>query len=494
MGIIINQSFKNMVTTYFGFGIGAVNTLFLFTYFLEKEYYGLISFLLSAANLIWPLMAFGVHNTLVKFYSSYKTRETRDKFLTLILVLPLMVSLLLGLLGFFSYSLLLDYFSGGNELVQPYVWLIFVIAVATAYFEVFFAWSKVNYHSVFGNFMKEVFHRICITVLLFLVFLEVLSVEYFVYAMAGVFLLRAGAMQIYAFSLYKPKFNFSLPYNIASILKYSALILIAGSVAMILLDLDKVMIEHYLPIGEVAVYGIAVYIATVISVPQKAMHQITHPLTANLLNEKDREGLDDLYKRSSLSLLVVSALIFILIIVNLNMLYELIPEEYQMSTMIVLLISLVKLYDNMLGNNNSILFNSDYYRLVLVVGVFLAILAFVFNLIFIPLLGIFGAALATFLAFSIYNTSKIFLVFQKFKMHPFSRKTLIILLFTAVLTAGFYYWEFPFHPIINIILKSALVSIVYMGAALRFGFSSDVTGLVSGMYSKVTSSHKSGNP
>jgi O-antigen/teichoic acid export membrane protein len=487
MGIIINQSFKNMVTTYFGFGIGAINTLFLFTYFLEKEYYGLVSFLLSAANLIWPLMAFGVHNTLVKFYSSYKTRETRDKFLSLILALPLLVSVILGIIGFISYGLLLDYFSGGNELVQPYVWLIFVIAVATAYFEVFFAWSKVNYQSVFGNFMKEVFHRLCITLLLFLVYFDLLTVENFIYAMAGVFILRAGAMQVYSFSLYKPKFHFSLPYNISSILKYSALILIAGSVAMILLDLDKVMIEHYLPIGEVAVYGIAVYIATVISVPQKAMHQITHPLTASLLNEKDRPGLDDLYKRSSLSLLVVSALIFILIIVNLNMLYELIPEEYQISTLIVLLISLVKLYDNMLGNNNSILFNSDYYRLVLVVGVILAVLAFVFNLILIPVLGILGAALATFLAFSIYNTSKIFLVFQKFKMHPFSWKTLFILLFTAGITAGFYFWEFPFHPIVNIILKSILVSLLYLAVALRFNFSNDITVLVSGLYSKFTS-------
>jgi O-antigen/teichoic acid export membrane protein len=98
MGIIINQSFKNMVTTYLGFGIGAINTLFLFTYFLEKEYYGLVSFLLSAANLIWPLMAFGVHNTLVKFYSSYKTKPERDKLLTLVLFLPILVSIVLGLL------------------------------------------------------------------------------------------------------------------------------------------------------------------------------------------------------------------------------------------------------------------------------------------------------------------------------------------------------------------------------------------------------------
>src|SRR5690606_23303229 len=478
MGVIINQSFKNMVTTYLGFGIGAINTLFLFTYFLEKEYYGLVSFLLSAANLIWPLMAFGVHNTLVKFYSSYKSKPERDKLLNLVLFLPILVSLIIGTIGYLEYSYLLDYFEAGNELVQPYIWLIFVIALATAYFEVFFAWSKVNYKSVFGNFMKEVFHRLCITILLLGVYFDLISVQTFIYAMAGVFILRMGIMKIYAFSLYMPQWKLELPHNATSVFKYSALILIAGSVAMILLDLDKVMIEHYLPIENVAVYGIAVYIATVISVPQKAMHQIVHPLTATMLNEKDKVGMEDLYKRSSLSLLVVSAIIFVLIIVNLNQLYALIPEEYQISTLIVLLISLVKLYDNMLGNNNSILFNSDYYRLVLVVGVILAGMAFVFNMLLIPVFGIMGAALATFLAFFIYNTSKIFIVLNKFKMHPFTGTTLYILLFTAVLTAGFYYWEFPFHPVINIILKSLLVSIIYMGVAVKFEFSRDVNDLL----------------
>ncbi len=468
-----------MVTTYLGFGIGAINTLFLFTYFLEKEYYGLVSFLLSAANLIWPLMAFGVHNTLVKFYTSYKTKQDKDKLLNLILILPLGVSLILGITGYFSYSYLLEYFDAGNELVQPYIWLIYVIAIATAYFEIFFAWCKVNFQSVFGNFMKEVFHRICITILLFGVYFKLINVEQFIYLMAAVFVFRALVLMLYAFSLYVPKFRLVFPANMISVLKYSALILIAGSIAMILLDLDKVMIEHYLPIENVAVYGIAVYIATVISVPQKAMHQIVHPLTANMLNEKDKKGLEDLYKRSSLSLLVISAIIFILIIVNLNQLYALIPEDYQISTAIVVLISLVKLYDNMLGNNNSILFNSDYYRLVLGVGVVLAIMAFIFNMIFIPRFGIMGAAIATFLAFFIYNTSKIYIVIKKFKMHPFSVKTGYILLFTGILTAGFYYWEFPFHPIINILLKSLLVSLVYIGIAYKFNFSQDVNLLIS---------------
>lgn len=145
----------------------------------------------------------------------------------------------------------------------------------------------------------------------------------------------------------------------------------------------------------------------------------------------------------------------------------------------MLLISLVKLYDNMLGNNNSILFNSDYYRLVLVFGVVLAFLAFAFNIILIPEFGIMGAAIATFLAFAIYNTSKIFIVLRKFKMQPFSVKTIYILLFSAMLTFGFYFWEFPFHPLINIALKSILVSIVYILVAVKFNFSEDINIQVS---------------
>src|SRR5690606_7205880 len=196
-----------------GFGIGAINTLFLYTNFLEQEYYGLVSFLLSAANLLWPLMAFGVHNTLVKFYSSYDSKTEKDRLLSMVLFLPLFLALFLSSIGLLSYDLILGYFADGNTLVQPYVWLIFVIAVATAYFEVFFSWSKINYQSVFGNMMREVFHRVCISLLLVGVYLDWISVENFIYSTGAVFVLRAFLMMLYAFGLYLPQLSFSLPKN-----------------------------------------------------------------------------------------------------------------------------------------------------------------------------------------------------------------------------------------------------------------------------------------
>lgn len=478
MGIIINQSFKNMVTTYIGFGVGAVNTLFLFTYFLEKEYYGLVSFLLSASNLIWPFLVFGVHSTLIKFFTSYKTRGEQDRLLNLVLYAPAIAAIILGVIGVIGYDYLLDYFEGENNLVRPYIWLIFLIALATAYFEVFFSWSKIYYKSVFGNLMKEVFHRICISLLLFAVFFKLINVDVFIYGMAGVYVFRTLVMAAYAFSLHPPKFKLQFPENLSPVLKYSALILLAASVATVLLDLDKVMIEHYLPIENVAIYGIAVYIATVISVPQKAMHQITNPMTAEMLNKKDKAGLKDLYVKSSLNLLIVSGLIFVWIITNVNELYELIPDEYSISLFVVLLISLVKLYDNLLGNNNSILFNSDYYRIVLAVGVILVIVAFVLNLLLIPQFGIEGAAAASFIAFFLYNTSKVYIVLKKFKIQPFTTGTGIVMLLTILFSVGFYFWDFPFHPILNIAIKAIITGLLYIFIIYRLHISEDVNSIL----------------
>lgn len=478
MGIVLNQSFRNIISTYVGFGIGAVNVLLLYPHFLSEEYYGLVTFLLSAGNLIWPLMAFGSHNALVKFYSSYKTKLERDKLLTWSLVLPLFAALFLGTLGLAFYGLVMDYFDGQNSLVKPYVWLIYAIAVAVAYFEVFFAWGKVQLKSVFGNFMREVFHRVCTMVLLILVFYGMISVETFVYLLVLVYVLRTLLIGIYALCLYRPRFVFEYPRNKLQVLKYAFLMLIAGSVAMALLDLDKVMIEYYLPIENVAVYAIAIFIASVVAVPVRAMNQIMSPLTASLLNQNDKIGMEDLYKRSSVSLLVVGGLVFLLIIANVNQLYRIIPEEYHIGASVVFLISVVRLYDNLLGNANSILFNSNYYRLVLLLGVLLVATAIVLNLLMIPRFGIYGAAYATFIAFFVFNSIRLLVVYKKFDLHPFSRKTFVVLMCIAVLTGAFYFWDFTWSPLLNIAIKSCLICAAYILLIYRFNISKDISVLI----------------
>lgn len=475
MGIVASQSFKNIISTYLGFFIGAINTLFLYTEFLSNEYYGMVGYMLSLAYVIMPLMAFGVHNTLVKFYSSFKTRVSLNSFLTLMLLLPMAIIIPLILVTYTSYDVFANFLSQKNEIIKEYLWHTICIAIGLAYFEVFFAWAKVQMQTVFGNFMKEVFHRVGTMVLLFLLYFKIVDVEQFMMGLVAIYALRALVMMFYAFSIKFPVITFKKTNNIGDILKYSFLIIIAGSIATVLLDVDKVMLGYYIDIEQIAYYNVAIFIATVIAVPQRSMHQILMPLSAKYLNDKDFEALEDLYKRSSLNLFVVGGLIFLLIILNINQLYYIIPEEFSGGLFVVFVISISKLYDTVLGSNNAILFNSNYYRVVLVLGIVLVVLMVLLNMVFIPWLGINGAGVATFIAVFTYNTIKLYFVYSKFKIFPFTRYTLKIggLLLGCILF--FYFWEFPFNPIINIALKSTLITVIYVFVVYKFNFSEDIT-------------------
>ena len=154
------------------------------------------------------------------------------------------------------------------------------------------------------------------------------------------------------------------------------------------------------------------------------------------------------------------------------------PDDYTGGLIIVFVIGLAKLYDNALGNNNAILFNSDYYRVVLLLGVLLAVSTVILNALFIPEFGINGAAYASCITIFLYNTIKVVFVYLKFKMQPFTintYKTLALIIFSGFC---FYFWEFPFHPIINIALKSLLLSVFYGFVVYRFNLSSDITALI----------------
>ena len=118
MGIVINQSIKNTVITYIGFAIGAINTLFMYPHFLGDDFYGLTNYILSSANVIFPLMAFGVHNTLIKFFSEYKTEKEKSQFFSFILAIPLLAIVPIFIFGTIFYPEIATFlYKKNNEII-----------------------------------------------------------------------------------------------------------------------------------------------------------------------------------------------------------------------------------------------------------------------------------------------------------------------------------------------------------------------------------------
>ncbi|MDI1317103.1 oligosaccharide flippase family protein [Flavobacterium sp.] len=478
MGIVQSQSIKNTIITFFGFGIGAVNALFLYTQFLGKMHYGIVATVLSGANILMPLMAFGIHNTLIRFYAHCKSEKEREEFLTFILLMPLLFIIPLLVLFYFFQEPISVFLLKENPELKPFLWLIPLVGLFMGYFEIFYAWVKVHMQSVFGNFISEVVVRLTIMLLLFSVYWQWISKDTFIYCLALAYFLQLFATMLYAFKVKMPVLRFVIPHNVKEIFGYSFFIIISGGVAVMLVDFDKVMIPSYLKVTENALYSVAIFIATVIIVPSRAMTQIIYPITAKLMAENKHDELNDLYKKSAINLQVIGGLLMLGIFLNINQIYLLIPGNYATGTLVVFLIGLSKFYDLILGNNNAIILNTKYYKTVLAFGFLLVFLMIGLNVFFIPLYGIVGAALATLISVLVYNTIKLLFVVKKMDLYPFTTKTLKSFAIIALVFLAFYFWEFPFYPIINIGLKSILISVIYVFLNYKLNISTEVNGVI----------------
>ncbi len=486
MGIVFNQSFKNTLILILGFAIGGINVLFLYTHFLEAEYFGLVTFLLSSANLVMPLLVFGMQHTIVKFFSSYGTREEQDNFLILALVLPLLFIVPLAFIGTLFYSEIAQFLSRENIIIEQYTYLIFAVAVFMGYFEVFYAWSRVQLKSVFGGFVREIFARICVSALLVSVYFGWIGNETFVYAVALVYLLRMIIMKIYALWVYLPRFRgFSLPSNIREIMSFSVYIILAGSAGTILLEIDKFMIPQLTDIAEVAYYSVGVYIASVIAIPNRAMQQIINPITAKELNANNLAEVENLYRRSSLNLLIVGGLLFLLINSNIREIYQFIDRpEYTAGMSIVLIISLSELIKLSLGTNGAILTNSNLYRILFYFSLGMAASVFVLNKVLIESMGIEGAALATLIVVLVFGVIRVYYVYRKLAMQPFDRKSGVVLLLIGLIFAVFFSIQLNLPPLIAILIKSILISLIFFFLILRMRISEDLNSFFNNLVSR----------
>ena len=495
MGIVLKQSFRNTIIIYGAFLIGGINTIVFYPRFLESEFYGMVTFLLSASNLIMPLTAFGIQYTIVKFYSSYETKEQKDKFLSSVIFLPLFIALPIGFLWDYCHEWIMNKVTKENQIIESYTFSIYLIAVACAYFELFYSWTKVQLQTIFGNVLKELWNRVVVLILLVAVFLGVITKVEFIFYLTVAYILRAFVMMFYAFSMYFPKFYFKFPDNYLEVLKYSGYIILAGSAGAILLDIDKIMIPGKDAIEKAAYYSVAVFIGSFIEAPSRAMTQILQPLTSKSLNEFNTREVESLYKKSSINLLLVGGLFFLLVNCGVGELFKLMEDKgYAGGEYVVLMISFAKLYTMFLGSNGAIINNSKFYKVALPLALGMSLLVYFLNTFFYYTLniGTDGLALATLITLLIFNTVKLWFVHQKFTITPFTENTWKMILIIMVLFGAFYFWdfsvpeveilEFKITPLINIALKSILITVTYVYIVLKLKISNEIGQLLKKYY------------
>jgi O-antigen/teichoic acid export membrane protein len=478
MGIVIRNSAWNLVITAVGFVLGALNVLILATTYLEDQYYGLWGYVLSMGFLLFPFMSFGIHNTIVKFHSSFDDKEKRDAFLIKMLVWPLLAIVPLTVGFWLLEEPITLVLAQKNAIVGAFLWHILAIAIFEAYFEIFYAWTKVHMKTIGGNFLKEVFYRAGATISLLLLAAGIIDQVAFINSLVVIYGLRLLVMCYLALRTYMPKFLWQPVAQKRELITYSLLMIIAGSVSTALLDLDKAMINNYEILDQISYYNVAVFIAAVIAVPARGMAQIMHPLTAGYLNSNNMEALEKLYKRSSLNLSIISGFLLVIIVCNVHEFYTFLPPEFAVAIPVVFFIVAVKYAESLLGNNSAILYNSNLYKVTLWLGLALTVIAVVLNMLLIPKYGINGAAVATCAAYLSYGFIKAWYVHRQMGIHPWTEETWKSIALIIIFVQSFYFWNFPWNPAVNITLKSTLITVFYALVVYNSNVSKELNALV----------------
>ena len=468
MGVVQRQSIKSSIVVYVGVIFGFVIQIILFPSFFTAEQVGLIAFILASANILAAFVQFGIPSTIVRYRQKVKEDGTENRFFWYSISVPVIIFAVLCAL-FFG-------FKGGNLLHEisdnvsagHYYSFIALFTLLIAFFGVLSAHSRSFLRIVVPNILEKVVIRALLVALVILYVLNVFDFQQFMIGYVLIYVLLLIAIIIYVNRLHPVGLGKMEPQlgsqSIRSMLTFGGLSFLSTMGDQVVNNIDVIMVTRFLDLEAAGIYKTTYYMGAIIALPMNSLGQIASPIYANAWHNNDTDKVEEMYKKSSINLSIIGLLLFTLVYINVDNIFSMMPkngEIYRIGRNVVVLIALGKFFSMVLGLNSHLIANSKYYYVNLVSVLFLAGLTIGTNYLFIPDYGIVGAAFASVLSLIVYNLMKLLYIRVQFKMHPFSSKTITVLLLGAALIGLNYLLPKLTNVYVDSAYRSILILLVF---------------------------------
>ena len=438
MGIVVRQSIKGSIMNYLGVLVGFITTFFIVTKYLTTEEVGLTRVLVDASILLSGLAQLGTSTSAMRYYPYFKDEKERDHgFFGWSVIIPFIGFIIFSILFFVFKQPIVNYFSKNSELFVDYIYFVIPMAFFMTYLLVFETNSNLLMRIVVPKFIREVGIRLMTLVVYLLYAFDVINLDGMVVSLCLTYGIATVLNIIYLFSLKKISFKIQ-PAFVSKWLRKDfilyTLFLIATSLAGNLIPvLNTFFVSGKLGLAVAGINTIAVYIASMVEIPYRSLAAISRPQISQGMKDNNMQDVNNMTKNVSLHQFLASTFIFFLIWINIDLIYNVIPNGnvYDEAKLVVLILSIVKIINTSLNVGATILSYSKYYYYSLLFTVILTITAIYMNIKLIPLWGMEGAALASLISYIVYYTFLLTFVNWKIKVSPLSMKelyTLVIIL------------------------------------------------------------------
>ena len=494
MGIIIRQGVVSSILLYAGMVLGFFIGVVLFPITLGTEVYGFTQWLVYTSYMLSVFSLLGMQSTTVKFFPYFRDKEKGHNGYLSFLLLTAVAGLLLVIgLIYLGKPLLLDLFQDerSEAFAEQYFFLIPVSLTIINFTEILRAYSTALFRPRVPIFFIQVFNRLLTLGLIGLFYIEWIDTDRFIkwytfknaisvlglilfLSLIGEWHLRSG-LPVFRRPLFRQMAGFGLYAIFAQI----------GN--QIITRIDILMVGPLLDFGQGGIYTVFVLIATAITMPHDGIAAITSPLIAQAFKDKNLEEVEHLYRRTALNNLLLAVLLFVGIWANLPNAIILLGENYQAGYYVAVFLGLAQVIHVLSGYNGHVIIHSQYYRVDLLIKLFTALITITSNYIFIRAYGMIGAAVATAATLVLVNSISQVFIYRKFGFHPFSRNTLkVITIGIAGLAVGLLFPRIEAHFLLDLLLRSAAISLVYLSLALAWKAAPDVNNFLADQVEKRT--------
>lgn len=485
MGVVIRQSFWITVIGYLGVVAGYVSTLLLRPLYMSEEEIGLVNLVISNGLMLAPIVSLGMPGTYLRMVHQVGEQpEARQNLLTFQVIIIVASNAVLIALVWIFLPYIQSIFAENSDSYNQYLFISLLILLFYSLFNQLAAYSRVLLDTVFAEFLRNVFLRLANIVVILLLGFGLIEFDTLVKSLSVIYGLALLFNLIYLvwfhgfkFVLRLSEFSRSLRKELFTFGGNLLLISFGGAIAN---QIFFLLVSIYIGLDANGIFTTCFYIATVIEMPKRSMQQVLVPIFTKEFNHNNLPEINNLYRKSSLTLGVMATLILLGVICNLDDLFLLIPKGaiFKEGTLVVIIISSAKVIDLIFGFNSEIINYSKYYKYLLIITSLYAVVTLVTCFTLIPRYGIDGAAWSFFLSMLVYNVMKYFFLLRKYQLTPFTLNHLILI---AISTAIYFLaTNIPFElgSIYNIIAKSILITLTYVGLVYFLKVSTDINRLI----------------
>ena len=486
MSTIRRQSIISSIVVYFGFALGFFNT-YLFTRQggFTKEEYGLTGTFIAIANIMFSIASLGVPAYINKFFPYYKSHlpYKKNDQLTWALLFPTIGFLVVSIAGLAFKNVLVDkVFNNSPQLLQYYFW-VFPFGFGYTLFMVMEAYAWQQRKSVLSNFLREVLFRLFATILIVLTTLQVVS-SFDVFVRIYAFLYMALVIVLLFYFSQQKQLHFT--FKVSNVTKkfYKRIITLvsfiwSGSLIFnIATVFDTIVIAAVMPNGmaSVAIFTLAQNITSLIQAPQRAIISSSMGALSQSWRDKNYQKINRIYHSSSINQLIFATAMFSLLWLNFEdgiFTFHL-QQDYLFAKTAFFFLGLTRIVDMGTGLNSQIIATSTFWRFEFISGLILFAIILPLNWRLTQIYGVTGPAIANLISFTVYNTVRYIFLWRKFRMQPFTWKTLFTLLLAAFCYYACYYLFNQHHGFQWMIIRSALFIVLFITGMTALKLSPDV--------------------